>query len=417
MASGSGSAAGLKISVWRERVEHPCAVQWSLVYKRVKVRYNIMNRFVHITLHVLCASYSKGVNVDNQKVKVFRQTNKWGLTAACVVACLLLMPVFGVGVMLPQVLSAVPVLLLAMLGYAGPVSAAVCSAILVSVPTMIFGVWGGISALLLIVPTVLVSAIMLEREQPFWQCVAAGAVTEFASMGAVVALLSVLAGNDVVSALGVMLEDMMAASGAMGDTMLTLFMQMGLISAPEGVDLGGMMALDPQLKSELLNSIVIMMDSVLRLELPMQMATGSVAAGLLGQAVLRKGMLHRGVKVAYPRLKTWRVPKGWGRILGGTLAVLYLLSALVPRSMTTMFYVFNGVFDQVFSLQGIAALCYMLDEHGKSQRWQRLVFVAGYFFLGSMAVMVGIFDQAMDFAHRREKLDEEENPFDPRRSA
>ena len=354
--------------------------------------------------------------MDNQKVKVFRQTNKWGLTAACVVACLLLMPVFGVGVMLPQVLSAVPVLLLAMLGYAGPVSAAVCSAILVSVPTMIFGVWGGISALLLIVPTVLVSAIMLEREQPFWQCVAAGAVTEFASMGAVVALLSVLAGNDVVSALGVMLEDMMAASGAMGDTMLTLFMQMGLISAPEGVDLGGMMALDPQLKSELLNSIVIMMDSVLRLELPMQMATGSVAAGLLGQAVLRKGMLHRGVKVEYPRLKTWRVPKGWGMILGGTLAVLYLLSALVPKSMTTMFYVFNGVFDQVFSLQGIAALCYMLDEHGKSQRWQRLVFVAGYFLLGSMAVMVGIFDQAMDFAHRREKLDEEENPFDPRRN-
>ena len=79
--------------------------------------------------------------------------------------------------------------------------------------------------------------------------------------------------------------------------------------------------------------------------------------------------------------------------------------------------VLNGFFDQVFSLQGIAALCYMLDEHGKSQRWQRLVFVAGYFFLGSMAVMVGIFDQAMDFAHRREKLDEEENPFDPRRSA
>lgn len=354
--------------------------------------------------------------MDNQKVTVFRQKNKWGLTVASVVACLLLSPAFGVGVLLPQVLSAIPILLLAMLGYAGPVSAAVCSVIFVSLTSSLFGIWGGVLTILLIVPTVLVSAVMLEREQPFWQCVAAGGVSMFASMGAVVAMLSVLAGSDVVTALAGLLEEMFAASGAMGDTMLSMFMQMGVITAPEGAGLGGMTALDPQVKSDLLNTLVVMMDSVLRLELPMQMATGAVAAGLLGQSVLRKGLLSRGVKVEYPRLKTWRVPKGWGRILGGTLAVLYLLSALVPRSMTTMFYVFNGVFDQIFSLQGIAALCYMLDERGKSRRWQRLVFIVGYFLLGQVAVAVGILDQAVDFAHRREKLDEEENPFDPRRS-
>lgn len=354
--------------------------------------------------------------MDNQKVTVFRQKNKWGLTVASIVACLLLAPAFGVGVLLPQVLSAIPVLLLALLGYAGPVSAAVCSVILVSLTSTLFGVWGGALAILLIVPTVIVSAVVLEREQPFWQCVAAGGVTMFASMGVVVALLSVIAGSDVVSALAGSMEEMFAASGAMGDTMLSMFMQLGLIAAPEGMDLGGMTALDPQMKTDLLSSIVVMMDSVLRLELPMQMATGAVAAGLLGQAVLRKGLLHRGVKVEYPRLKTWRVPKGWGRILGGTLIVLYLLSALVPRSMTTMFYVFNGVFNQVFSLQGIAALCYMLDERGKSSKWQRLVFVIGYFLLGRLMVMMGILDQAADFAHRREKLDEQENPFDPRRS-
>ncbi|MBQ8619802.1 MAG: DUF2232 domain-containing protein [Clostridia bacterium] len=355
--------------------------------------------------------------MDNQKVNVFRQKNKWGLSVASVALCLMLMPAFGVGVLLPQVLSAVPILLLAMLGYAGPVSAAVCSVIFVSLTSSLFGIWGGVLTILLIVPTVVVSVVSLEREQPFWQCVAAGGVAMFASMGAVVAMVSMLAGSDVVTALAGLLEEMFASSGAMGDTMLSLFMQMGVMSAPEGASLGSMTALDPQVKTDLLNSLVIMMDTVLRLELPMQMATGAVAAGLLGQSVLRKGLLHRGVKVEYPRLKTWRVPKGWGRILGGTLAVLYLLSALVPRSMTTMFYVFNGVFDQIFSLQGIAALCYMLDERGKSRRWQRLVFIVGYFLLGQMAVVVGILDQAVDFAHRREKLDEEENPFDPRRSA
>ena len=148
----------------------------------------------------------------------------------------------------------------------------------------------------------------------------------------------------------------------------------------------------------------------------MQMATGAVAAGLLGQSVLRTGLISRGVKVEYHKLSSWRVPKGWGRILGGTLVVLYLLAMLVPKSMNTMFYVFNGVFDQIFALQGIAALCYMLMERGKSPKWQRLIFVVGYFLLGSMMVLVGILDQAADFAHRREKLDEEENPFDPRRS-
>lgn len=355
--------------------------------------------------------------MDNQKFSVFRQKNRWGLTVASIVACLLMSPVFGVGVLLPQVLCAVPILLLMLLGYVGPVSACVCSVILVSLTSTLFGLWGGLCMILLLVPSVITSVVALEREQPFWVSVAAGAVAEFASMGAVVALLSVLAGSDVVSALAGTLEEMLAASGHMGDTMLSIFSQMGMLKAPQGMDLGGVIALDPQVKEEMLGTIITMMDSVLRLELPMQMATGSVAAGLLGQAVLRKGLLHRGVKVEYPGLKTWRVPKGWGRVLGGTLLVLYLLSTLVPRSMTTMFYVFNGVFDQIFSLQGIAAVCYMLDERGKSPRWQRLVFVVGYFLLGSFTVMVGILDQAADFAHRREKLDEMENPFDPRRSA
>ena len=270
--------------------------------------------------------------MDNQKVTVFRQKNKPGLTVASIVACLLLSPVIGTGVFLPQVLSAIPVLLLALLGYVGPISAAVCSGILVALTSTLFGVWGGVCAALLILPTVLVSGVMLEREQPFWHSVAGGGVTMFASMGVVVALLSALAGSDVVSALAGIMDEMFLASGTLGDVMLSIFMQTGMIAAPEGVELGGMLALDPQVKKDLLDTLVLMMDSVLRLELPMQMATGSVAAGLLGQAVLRKGLIHRGEKVVYPRLKSWRVPKGWGRILGGTLALLYVLVCLCPEA-------------------------------------------------------------------------------------
>lgn len=360
--------------------------------------------------------WQEGVNVDNQKVTVFRRKNRIGLTAAAIAGCLAVSPMLGAGVFLPQVLTTVPVLLLAMLGYAGPVSAAVCSGILAALCSALFGAWGGLSAALLILPTVIVAGVMIERERPFWESVAASGVTMFASMGAVVALLSLIAGSDVVTALAQLTRDMLDAYSGLGDMMLTAMMQLGILSAPEGAELGAA-ALDPQVRAQLIDSLVTLMDSVLRLELPMQMATGSVTAGLLGQAVLRKGVIAGGQRVAYPPLRTWRVPKGWGRILGGTLAALYLLAMLVPQSMNTMFYVFSGVFNKVFALQGIAAISYLLDKRGKSAVWQGVVFVAGYFFLGSLAVMIGIFDQAADFTHRREELDREENPFDPRHGA
>ena len=105
--------------------------------------------------------WQEGDNVDNQKVTVFRQKNKVGLTAAAIAGCLAVSPMLGAGVFLPQVLTTVPVLLLAMLGYAGPVSMAVCSGILVALCSTLFGVWGGLSAALLIVPTVISSMVMI----------------------------------------------------------------------------------------------------------------------------------------------------------------------------------------------------------------------------------------------------------------
>lgn len=354
----------------------------------------------------------RGVYVDNQRVSVFKQKNRWGLCALGIVLCVMASPLLGTLVFMPQVVTMVPIFLLAMLGFAGPVGAAVCAGLVIGGAAVLYGTWGGVCALLLIVPTVAASAIALDRDQPFWESVAAGSVAMFASLGAVVAIISMLAGSDVVSALSSLLSDLFAASGSYSDAILGVLSSMNLITLPEGTQ--SIALIDAQTKKELLKSLLMTMDSVLRLELPMQMATGSVSAGLLGQAALRKGMLRRGEKVAYPKLSTWRVPKGWGRVLGGTLVVLYLLAMLLPESMNTMFYVFSGVFDRVFALQGIAALCYLLKKHGKSVRWQAVVFVAGYFFLGTPAMILGIADQSMDFTRRREELDELENPFDPR---
>lgn len=355
--------------------------------------------------------------MEKQRISLLRLENRWGLTALCIAVCVVLSPVLGMALFIPQVLPALPVLLLAMLGYVGPVSAAACTVTLIVLCFSLFGGWGALCCALLLVPALVVSSVVLEREQPFWQAVAAAAVTFFASLGAIVALLSALAGSDVVTALTELVRQAFNAPESVADALLTIMMQMGAVSMPaEGVDFSaGVAVIDPAVREEMIAALLRATDSVMRLEIPMLMATGAVCVGLLGQAVLRKGLLRRGVAVEYPRLRTWRIPKGWGRILGGTLAALYLLAQLVPQSMSTMFYVFSGVFDQVFALQGIAAVCYLLHKHGKSSIWQKVVFVLGYSVLGTAAMVVGIADQAMDFTHRREELDKLENPFDPRR--
>lgn len=353
--------------------------------------------------------------MEKQTNWVFKQKNKWGLTVLAAVLCLLLSPLMSISLFMPQMFALLPVLALGLLGYIGPVSASVCMGVFVGITAIFYGTWGALIGAILMVPVVAVSAAALEREQPFWQSVAAGSVTLFASMGAAVGIIAMITGSDIVTAITDMVRQGMNISGAMGDSLLAMLIQMGMLNLPEGAAQGAV--LDQAVREELVSTLLMMTDSVMRLEMPMQMATGAVTAGLLGQAALRRGVNARGAKVEYPALSSWRVPKGWGRILGGTLVALYVLAQMIPQSMSTMFYVFSGVFDKIFALQGIAAVCYIIRDKGKPAFLQALVFVLGYFVLGSFAVMLGIADQAMDFTHRRVYLDKLENPFDPRHGA
>ena len=358
--------------------------------------------------------HGKGVIVENQKIGLFRQKNRWGLTVLSIVLCFALAPVIGMAAVLPQVIALAPVALTALLGYVGPVSAVVCTGVCVGMGGTLYGLFGVVCALLLFVPVLLISVLTVERQKPFWQSAGIGAGAMFISMCAVIGLLTVMTGSDVVTAFTRILRDMFADMGTMADSLLMLFSQMGMVALPEGVDLtvpGA--ALTADMREEMISMIALIMDSALRLELPAQMATGSVIAGVLGQVMLRKAVLARGVAVEYPRLRTWRLPKGWGRVLGCTLILFYVAAQLMPERMNSMFYVFRQIFDMVFVMQGIGALCYLLHKNGKGRGWQLLVFVAGYFMLRSVAMMLGIADQAVDFTHRRKELDSEDNPYDP----
>ena len=377
-----------------------------------------------VDLSMSAADEKKGFALENQNHLLFKQKNRWGLTALSVVICLMLSPMLALSAFLPQIVTLVPVMLMLLLGYVGPVS----TAIIVSVSSAIMGVWGGMLSMLLLVPVVIIGAYMVEKNSPFWLSAAGTGVTMFASMGVVMLIISALTGMDIVTALSQTLQQAFASSGALGDSMLSMMTQMGLLTAQGGgsVDIS---SIDAATREQLIAALVMMVDTMLRLEIPMQMATGSVAAGLLGQAVLRKGVLSRGEKVDYPPLRTWCVPKGWGRVLGGTLAALYVLSLVVPSVTSSMFYVFSGVFEQIFALQGIAAICYVLHEKGRGRGTQRLAFIICYILvspaailfgsagmiLGMAVLMVGLADQTFDFTHRRAKMEENKpNPFDPR---
>ena len=347
--------------------------------------------------------------MENKNISLLRRKNRWGLTVLSIVLCLLLSPLMAMSAFLPQAMTLVPIALLLLLGYVGPVSAATCTAILFGLSTTLFGFWGAALSALLLVPVLVVSGYMVERGRGFWQSAAGSGVTMFASIGAGMLLISTLAGTDVVTAMSDMMRQAFASSGTIGDTALTAMMQFGLITAADG-SAASMTMLDAATREQLIAQLVLAVDTVMRLEIPMQMA-----AGVLGQAALRKGVLSRGDKVDYSPLRTWSVPKGWGRVLGATLAALYVLTLVVPSMTSSMFYVFSGVFEQIFALQGIAAVCYYLHGKGRGRVAQGVVFVLGYFLVQPAALLIGIADQTFDVVHRREKMEEERpNPFDPR---
>lgn len=355
--------------------------------------------------------------MENQKVSLFRQKNRWGATVLSIVLCVvLLIPAMTAAVMSPQILMFIPVLVLALLGFVGPVSAVFCSALCVALGFLLLDVLGGLCAALFLVPAVIASAVTVERRMPFTMSVGVCGGTMFVSMAVIMAILSAAAGTDIVSAISGLLRQSFEMLGDMADPVLAAFAQMGVISAPEGVDLAAVLSgalLEAQDRAQLVNSLIYFIDSGLRYELPAQMVTGSLAVGLLGQAALRRGVLRRGTQVPYLPLRTWRLPKGWGRVLGVTLAAFYLGAMLLPERMTSAFYVFGSVFDEIFMLQGIAAVCYVLHRRGMTRVWQGVVFVAGYFLVGTVAIVLGIADQAFDFTHRRAELDKADNPYDP----
>lgn len=375
-------------------------------------RRRVKHLFARKTAHI-----SKESAVERSSLQLFRMKNRWGLTILSVVLCFVIAPFSVLGLMMPQVIALLPVLLLLLLGYVGPVSAVVCCGVMTGLCASLYGALGALFAVLALVPVFAAAVFTLERRMPFFPSAGLCAGVLFISFGVMIGVVCALTGSDVVTAITGLLRTVYESMGELFDPMLAMLAQMGVLSMPDGLTLEGIAQgarLSAQARGEMLATLMYILDVGMRMEIPMQMTTGALAAGVLGQAVLRRGLLSRGENVPYPPLRTWRLPNGWGRVLGVTFAALYLLSQLLPERMSVMSYVFSGVFTQIFALQGIAAVCYLLHQHGKRRFFSALAFALGYFPLRSAAVILGIADQAFDFTHRRAALDTQDNPYDPR---
>ncbi|MBQ8093772.1 MAG: DUF2232 domain-containing protein [Clostridia bacterium] len=344
------------------------------------------------------------------------QKNRWGLTVFSTILFIILGPFMSIMAFIPRMMTALPLALIILLGYVGPVSFIMCTGICIAYAALVFGVWGAVGTAVFLIPPVICTAFTCERNMPFWK---AGTIIGAATLVCeylVLAIISMVAGQDAISAIMQMFVDFFNENSALTTALVDGFIQSGLLTAPDTLISAAQLS-EPD-RIAILQNLIQNMDRLLRLEVPMQIATGAVSVALLGQFMMRKSMRAKGENPDCPPVRLWSIPSGFGRIMAITVAALYLVT-LVSRGTSAMFYVVSGVFEQFLALQGIAAVCYLLHENGKSRGWQIAVFIVGYFVLNMVAVVLGVVDQAFDFTHRREKIKELEekkkrDAYDPR---
>lgn len=330
------------------------------------------------------------MTMEKQRISILKQKNRLGLTVACVVLTPLLMLLC---LFVPMALPLLPLMMLAMLGYAGAASAVIGCFGAISMTGYLFGVPGGIGAALFLVPVLIAAGILVYLNKPFWFSVGVSAGVMFASLGAISGLLALLAGTDLVTAITDGLRAMLMEYDFLAEYIVALASELGVVNT-DGATL-----------SQMVGQLVLLIDEVLRLEIPAHMVVGSGAVGLFGQALLRRGLQKRGEAVDLPAFKTWRIPKGWGRVLGGTMALLVLANLLVPSNTAGMLYTFTALIEKVFATQGIAAIFWKFDEKNRGWVFKTLTFALGWTVLVYGAVLAGILDQAADVMKRREALD------------
>ncbi len=312
------------------------------------------------------------------------------------------------GVTIPQFVMLIPLVFLFLLGNVSTACALLCGGILALQCGLLFGKIGGLCVIMLLLPVIVASYITAEKRMPFFVSVGISTGVTFLSVGLTLAMITIISGSDIVTLISNACKLAFNSLGDMIDPLLSVFAQSGLVSLPEGYDMSAFsqgMQLGEAAREALISEMTSQLDATYRVQMPMQITAGSIAVGLFGQAIVRNAINKRGELVPYTPAREWLVPSGFGRIFAITYVALFALAIFVGGRAMVLYYTFSGLFDEIFAIQGIAALWYMLHKYGKGNVLKTIVFVLGYFVLRQAAVLIGIFDQAMDFTQRRKVLE------------
>lgn len=285
----------------------------------------------------------------------------------------------------------------------GAVSGVLCLA-------KLFGAAGAGAGILLLLPPMIVFARGQINQTRFPRMVRDMFVAFVVSQLAVLTLLRfTVTGGDVFTAAGAAAQKAISDMGVMGDYMLYLFENMGLLSIPEslaGVASGASLPLPLPLRAELLSQVGNLVSSYLLTLVPV-LLTGTnlemaVMAVALSQHYGRKSRLRRGARdeffpaIDMPMLKKWYVPRRWGlgfALLGLGYFMPYLSNAVVPVIIGNMCF---SVFSTVFTLQGMAVLNDIQHKRGTGKFWRRALPVLLSLILPISLILVGLVDQKSD---------------------
>ena len=216
-----------------------------------------------------------------------------------------------------------------------------------------------------------------------------------------------------------------------GDLMLILMNGMGVLqlsSSFEGQGLTAAGVLTEAARTDLLNTVHLMIVSYLRAIVPALLVEMSVYQGAMAVLVPRRAAAAYIRKHARagdspegspalpgqetPALSTWHLPRGWGWKIG-ILAGGYLLVYTSEGVMSMLGELLFCVFFSVYTVQGIAVLNHIQCFHGRRKVWRIIIPLLILLIFQEAMCLMGCADQLLDIRKLRKKdKEEKEDPWE-----
>ena len=163
------------------------------------------------------------------------QKNRWGLTVLSVILFIMLGPFVSVMAFLPRMMTALPILLVILLGHVGIVSTVLCTTVITGYASLLFGVYGAIGALLFLVPPLVCTAVTSERNMPFFRSCGISGTVMIICEYLVLAIISMVTGQDAISATMQLFVDFFNENARLTTSLLDMMMQNGLITINQAI--------------------------------------------------------------------------------------------------------------------------------------------------------------------------------------